>query len=186
MTTIWVLLAGGIGFTALVIYDALQLTPRSELLALASNIGSVGVALATFGTLFVAPWPDNPLWAWMLGIVAVALSVAFLWRSVYGEIRHAEIRRGEPRSVIDTGSYAVVRHPGFWPYAAMHAVIFLLWRDARVAVVGGALVLMDLLLVLIEDVWIFPRLLRGYDVYKQRVPMLIPRLWRRVRGTENV
>ena len=68
----------------------------------------------------------------------------------------------------------------------MHAVIFLLWRDARVAVVGGALVLMDLLLVLIEDVWIFPRLLRGYDVYKQRVPMLIPRLWRRVRGTENV
>ena len=74
--------------------------------------------------------------------------------------------------LIDSGIYRCCRHPGVWGFILM-AVGFTLGSGSML-ILWTALTwtLFDLIHVWIQDVYIFPRSIPGYDQYQRRVPFL--------------
>lgn len=77
--------------------------------------------------------------------------------------------------LVDTGAYGVCRHPGFWflliAYVSL-SVIFFSFKAVLFSIIVSTL---NLLYIYVEDVFIFPKTIYGYDDYKKRVPFLVPR-----------
>jgi protein-S-isoprenylcysteine O-methyltransferase Ste14 len=140
----------------------------------------VGIAL-----LFFAPmcWPAAPvLWTvsettgWIV-FASTALCFAFAWwaRLTMGRLWNGWVGRTEDHRIVDTGPFAIVRHP---IYTAIIAAAFLLAIELGTipAVAGAVLFLLAF--------WMKARLEEGflrtelgaaaYDSYRRRVPMLIP------------
>jgi protein-S-isoprenylcysteine O-methyltransferase Ste14 len=169
---------GVCGFGAVLLYDYLQLLQTKRFLSVTSIIGAVSVLLATGGLFLIEPIRPMPVLISVPISTGVGMSVALLIRSVYWEIPHSKIEASfhdeSRRTVIRTGSYRWSRHPGFLWYVALVVFIGLRMNHRTVWTVGGVFVLADLIVVLIEDAVIFPRLFRDYADYKEEVPMLIP------------
>lgn len=86
------------------------------------------------------------------------------------------------RIAITTGTYGLVRHPGFLWMVLATAPISLAYLDATVSAALLAVNLGNLALVVIEDTLLFPRIFVNYRSYKKHVPFLWPG---RLRGRKN-
>lgn len=78
--------------------------------------------------------------------------------------------------VIDTGMYALCRHPGvIWFFFLF---LFLWMASGKAMMLQAAIIwtIMDIIHVYIQDRWIFPKTLTGYELYKEKAPFLIPNL----------
>lgn len=180
-----------IGFLLLMIADLLWTKGRGS----ASALRKTGYAIigCAFGLLVLAPDPSWPFPAqegtvermagWRpgpeLAVVFVALAAAsgalLVW-SVFLEIGIARKKLGLRRfDIVTSGTYSLCRHPGFW------------WLTFLVLALGALkgikvyftpvfmMVFLDLLLVLLQDRYTFPKVFPAYDDYKKSVPFLIPR-----------
>lgn len=135
--------------------------------------------------LFFAPswWPSAPqLWitaeatGWIL-FALTALCFAFAWwaRLTMGRLWNGFVGRTENHRIVDTGPFAIVRHP---IYTAIISAAFLLAIELGTlpALAGAAAFALAF--------WMKARLEEGflrtelgadaYDSYRRRVPMLIP------------
>ena len=79
---------------------------------------------------------------------------------------------GEDRPVCASGVYALCRHPGVLWFAGAYLCLwggcgFPLWAAVLYTV-------LDVLLVVFEDGWVFPARLSGYDDYRRTTPFLLP------------
>lgn len=125
----------------------------------------------------VAPlWRVNRAGAWLC-VALVALGMAFAWwaRIHLGRLWSGHITRKVNHKVVDTGPYALVRHPiytGLLLALAATAAV-----KGTVAGLSGA-VLFGLgfyLKARIEEGWLTQQLgADAYASYRQRVPMLLP------------
>lgn len=175
------ILSGIVGFCLTLYYDLQQLDNRLKVRRGTSTAGAIFVTLATACLYFIAIPPDMVWWVLLPGFSVVVLSAFMVLRSTILEIPHKKIAAGDERKLIDTGSYAITRHPGFMWYFIMCATTVTLYRDPNVALLAASLLAMELIVVVLEDRWIFPRLFPGYREYQDRVPMLFPfRIGRRV------
>lgn len=181
------------GFLLLAIADLMELRgQRRFLLAAVPGYGLVGIAMILFlpgvpprrvetGTEALAA-------AGILGAVLIAVAAAsavLLARTVFFEPATARRKENIPAgTAVSSGSYGLCRHPGFWWFSLAVAAL-----GAR-NMVGGAAVLTvmitvsimiaaDLLLILLQDCYTFPRILDGYEKYRKAVPFLVPRIPRR-------
>jgi protein-S-isoprenylcysteine O-methyltransferase Ste14 len=142
--------------------------------------------LATVGgaaALFVGDRFDGaPLWrlnagaAWTLVAVA-ALGLAFTWwaRLYLGRLWSSAVTRKADHHVVDTGPYAIVRHPIYTGIiVALYATAFL--KASALGIAG--------VVVMTYGFWLKARLeerflseqlgAEAYDAYRRKVPMLIP------------
>jgi protein-S-isoprenylcysteine O-methyltransferase Ste14 len=55
-------------------------------------------------------------------------------------------------------------------------VLISLYRDLEFTIIALAITFMNFVLILIEDVFLFPKLFVNYNNYKMKVPFIIPRL----------
>jgi protein-S-isoprenylcysteine O-methyltransferase Ste14 len=121
-------------------------------------------------------WHVHWLSAWTC-VLLIALGMAFAWwaRIHLGRLWSGRITRKTDHHVVDTGPYAIVRHP---IYTGM-----LLSLIATAAVKGVAWGVAGLLLIGLgiwmkasaEETWLRQELGEGaYDDYRRRVPMLLP------------
>ena len=76
--------------------------------------------------------------------------------------------------VITQGWYAACRHPGFWPLAFVYLFLWLLFSSELLLYAFIAFTFSNFFYIYIQDKYIFPRYIRGYDDYKKKVPFLIP------------
>ncbi len=144
-----------------------------------------GAAHYANGHLKLGPWPGlmgEHVWAppleigWTM-VALTALGFAFAWwaRIHLGRLWSGSITRKEGHRVIDTGPYAIVRHPIYTG---------ILLAGVASAVAMGTLHAYLGALLLIIGYWIKAKLeerfLReelgpaDYDAYRRRVPMLVP------------
>ena len=124
-------------------------------------------------------WRLDTLVSWILFGATVA-GFAFCWwaRIHLGALWSGSVTRKADHRVIETGPYALVRHPIYTGLIAASLATAAL-RGTAFSLVGAGLVVLGL--------WLKGRLeerfLRAelgpadYDVYAARTPMLIPRLW---------
>jgi protein-S-isoprenylcysteine O-methyltransferase Ste14 len=121
-------------------------------------------------------WQVNQPIAWML-VAIVALGLAFTWwaRIYLGRLWSSSVTRKVDHYIVDTGPYAIVRHP---IYTGLIVAIF------ATAALPGSLTAIVGALVMTFAFWIKARLeerfLRehlgreAYDAYRRRTPMLLP------------
>jgi protein-S-isoprenylcysteine O-methyltransferase Ste14 len=119
-----------------------------------------------------------PTWmaAWVC-VALVALGFVFTWwaRIYLGNLWSASVTLKEGHRIVDTGPYAIVRHP---IYTGLLLAVF-----ATAGVKGTVYGIVGALLVTLgfwmkartEEAWLREQLgAEAYDAYRKRVPMLLP------------
>jgi protein-S-isoprenylcysteine O-methyltransferase Ste14 len=146
-------------------------------------------ALASFGILLLfvpnfAGAPGAPLWSapaavqWLLLALTVA-GFGFCWwaRLHLGRLWSLLVTLKEDHRIVDTGPYALVRHP-IYSGLMFSAAATALMRASPAALAGAALVCVGFAITArIEEGFLRAQLgAAAYDAYSRRVPMLVPRL----------
>src|ERR1700722_17744938 len=179
ITAVWVLWVASWIAAAVWSDPAAQRTGVGE--SLGYRIATVlGAALLFYGGylshLHARLWDLGQAGDWTLVAIAV-LGLAFTWwaRLYLGRLWSSSVTKKADHRVVDTGPYAIVRHPIYTG--------IILACAATAAQLGTALAVAGVL-VLWVGFWIKARLeerfLRGqleegaYDAYRQKVPMLGP------------
>ncbi len=174
------LTVGGIGFALILIYDLFQVTGKERLSWLLSLIGYGMVSASVLLPLLSLRPSATPLPERFALIAFAAAAFLLLIYSVLFEIPLALKRSGrlatKPRKVVSVGFYAVVRHPGFLWFTLGLLALVLLYRRGGLIQIAAGLVLFDFILILIEDLILFPRIFTDYGAYKERVPFILPRI----------
>ena len=121
-------------------------------------------------------WPVSDVLGWALVGVAIA-GFAFTWwaRLHLGRLWSATVQRKADHRVVDTGPYAIVRHPIYTGVIVAMAAVTA--QRATVFALAG-------MTIMTAGWWIKARLeerflreqlgLAAYDAYATRVPMLVP------------
>lgn len=76
--------------------------------------------------------------------------------------------------VVDTGMYALCRHPGVIWFFLFYLFLWLASGKMMMMWAGIIWTVMDIIHVYVQDRWLFPKTLNSYDRYKLEVPFLIP------------
>jgi protein-S-isoprenylcysteine O-methyltransferase Ste14 len=122
-------------------------------------------------------WFKVPLFVVVVGDLLVAIGFYFIFR-VYRENTYtsATIELAENQKVIDTGPYAIVRHPMY-----VGGLLYLLATPLALGSYWGLIpfvVVFAMLIWRIVDEEQVLQNLEGYEEYKQRVRFrLLPRIW---------
>jgi protein-S-isoprenylcysteine O-methyltransferase Ste14 len=141
-------------------------------------LGAAGVLLL-FGLADVGPsvflWQVSTLVAWLLVAVAAG-GLAFTWwaRLHLGRLWSGTVTRKAEHRIVDTGPYALVRHP---IYSGITAAAFATaaFRGVLLSFVGAAVLTAGWIVkARLEERFLREELGREYDAYARRVPMIIP------------
>jgi protein-S-isoprenylcysteine O-methyltransferase Ste14 len=161
-------------------------TNRTEKLALTSDTLLYRAAIVA-GAILITPWASRrlsspPLWdvsyadAYVLAAVTLA-GILFAWwaRIHIGRLWSGSITRKEGHRVIDTGPYALVRHP-IYTGLIVAFVASALAQATAAALAGAALLTIGFWLkARAEERFLTAELGAGaYGAYRRRVPMLVP------------
>lgn len=135
-----------------------------------------GVLLLAAATVLACVGNVSPLPA-ALRPVFGALGLVFLFLTLYslfGAIPAGSsyLKPGQGREVCATGVYALCRHPGVLFFIPLYLCLWL-WLGLPLYM-ALTYSLLNLLLVTLEDLRVFPALIRGYDRYRAQTPFLIP------------
>jgi len=122
----------------------------------------------------MAGWRPGSALAAIFMVLAAVSSILLFW-SVFLEIGIIRKKLGLVSSdIVSSGTYGLCRHPGFWWLTFLVLAIGALkGLNAYFAPVSMTIFL-DLLLILFQDRYTFPKVFPRYDDYKESVPFLLP------------
>jgi protein-S-isoprenylcysteine O-methyltransferase Ste14 len=126
----------------------------------------------------------GPLRFWYIGwdgawtcAVLVALGFAFTWwaRIHLGVLWSGSVTRKVDHRVIDTGPYAIVRHP-IYTGLSLAILATAAAKGTLLGIVGGLLLIIGLWMkARLEERWLSQELnAAAYEAYRRKVPMLVP------------
>lgn len=121
-------------------------------------------------------WHIGWIGAWLC-VALIALGFAFCWwaRIHLGRLWSGMVTRKADHKVIDTGPYALVRHPIYT--GILLAVLATMAAKGTVLAIAGALLIVIgiWMKARLEERWLSQELGVGaYEEYRRRVPMLLP------------
>ena len=171
---LWFLL-GCCGFLPLYLFDWNKTGPGIPALNACFPLGFLMIAAGTGGVLLTAP---ARLPAFGLQILFFALAAAALALEVYAlffalpfEKTYVSTRKGE---LVSDGMYALCRHPGVLWFMALYLCLWLARGQIMMLWTALAYTALDLVHVFVQDRFCFPKMLEGYEAYRQETPFLIP------------
>lgn len=126
-------------------------------------------------------WPRAVLF-WAVSLVWLALLTYTLFFALPFDQTYADPTK--KRCVCRTGMYALCRHPGVMWFILFYAFLYLAVPIPETLWGGAALCVGNIIYILIQDFWTFPRTFIDYDTYRQEVPFLIP-TWTSVRRAQK-
>lgn len=143
-------------------------------------------ALFMAGTLFLAAamcilfWKNKAVLfqtssdgIWMAGSVFfLCLLVYTLFFALPFEATYVE--ECKYREAYTEGVYALCRHPGVLWFGGFYLCAAALWKSPEGTLFSVTVVILDILYVLFQDLYSFPRTFSNYGKYKESTPFLIP------------
>jgi protein-S-isoprenylcysteine O-methyltransferase Ste14 len=108
----------------------------------------------------------------LISLAAAALEYRALFSSL--PVIHTYLGNNEPTQLVDSGMYALCRHPGalWFPLFSVSLAIGL--GNWELLASAGLASLLNLWYVWFQDLFIFPRTIAGYRKYQESTPFLIP------------
>jgi protein-S-isoprenylcysteine O-methyltransferase Ste14 len=138
------------GFTIL-FYSLARMVLASEKLALPHSVSVLGWVLLAVSVL----------------MISLALFINLPFRKTY-------IEEGVGDKLVKTGLYALVRHPGVYWVALFFFSLFFISGSVQMLIAAPIFAVLNTSLVVIQDIYFFPRMFEGYKDYQKETPMLIP------------
>ena len=132
----------------------------------------VGVALLVVSTVGLCIGRGSALPV-LFRVIFGILALIFGALTLYAVLSVAfKTGKSTEKKVCTDGLYALCRHPGVLFFVPLY---FCLWLSCGLPIYAAAIFcLLNGLLIVFEDVLVFPALLDDYDRYKLQVPFIIP------------
>jgi len=167
---------GIIGFTVIHLFDLVSLkrVPRAKPIVWASGSG-----LLIYSLVMICLAPDKlvlPVWLTWLGWGLLSLSLPLLIHSLFVGLpfRKTYLATGIADRLITTGVYALTRHPGVIWFTILMLALIPVAGSRLLLIAAPVFITLDILLVTIQDRFIFGRMFDGYESYRHQTPMLLP------------
>ena len=141
-------------------------------------LGCIGLASATAWLLWVegvaARVGETPAITWVC-LTGAALMLAGLIYTLFFALPFSNtyVADGEHKTV-DTGLYGACRHPGVWFLSGMYLMLALAVPTRVMWAAFALYTTLDILYVWLQDKFIFPKTLGGWERYRSTTPFLIP------------
>lgn len=172
------ILLGIAGFVFCCVFDLNKTYWNYRFLNLSFTLGSILLVFSTFMCILQA---DLPTLLTKFGIYHLLILICLTF-SIMAEIYalffalpfQTTYMENTTASIVTKGWYAACRHPGFWTLAFVYLFLWLLFGDTLLFYAFVIYTLCNLLYILIQDTYIFPKYIQGYDEYKKTVPFLVP------------
>ncbi len=168
------LVLGCFAFLLFFLSDLNDCCIRRRPLAVCFPLGGLLLSVATVLSCHRHPSP-LPLPVKGVGLVFGTVFFLLLLKALFFSMPASEayVEQETGRAATTEGLYALCRHPGvlfFIPlYLCLSVTFGLPYRESAIYSV------LNFLLIVFEDAYVFPRVLSGYDAYKKTTPFLIPR-----------
>lgn len=170
------ILLGALAFAAAFAFDWASWLglPRVKPLLGFAAVALLGAALARIAA---NPgrfrWPAWTAYAgWPLLLAAGGLAIYSLFIEIPFTATYA--RQGVGQTLVKTGTYALVRHPGVLWFGLWMLGFVLVTRQRLAPLAGAIWLVLDVILVWLEEVLLFSKMFPGYAVYQRETPMLVP------------
>ncbi len=170
------ILLGVTGFLFIHLFDifALKKWPLVKPLSwfLGSGLLVYAAVMACLGTEKLS----LPNWVIWLGWPMLVASAVILINSLFINLpfKRTYIERGSSNQLITTGLYLLVRHPWFHGFFLIIISLILLTGSTLITYALFTWAPLVILLIFIQDRFLFHRMFPGYYNYQKNTPMLIP------------
>ena len=167
---------GAIGFTVVHIFDFVSLKRIPKLKPV---IWAAGSGLLIYALVMLCLSPEKlvlPVWLTVVGWVVLGLSGVFLIHSLFIKLpfRKTYVAEGVGDELITSGPYALVRHPGVIWFTLFMLSLIPVSRSTILLIAAPVFIAIDILLVFLQDKFVFGRMFNGYKDYRRETPMLLP------------
>ena len=173
------ILIGCLAFSFLYLFDFNKIRLNCKSINVCFAISVVLLAYSTIGILlghYKRTIVNLPLQI-IAGFFAVIALILLLYSLFFALPFNATYVDAEDNNtVVDTGMYALCRHPGVIWFFFLY---LFLWLSSGIKIMmwaGLVWTLMDVFHVYLQDNWFFPLSLKDYELYKTGTPFLIPSL----------
>ncbi len=170
------IIIGAVGFTLAHIFDLVSLKRIPRLKPI---IWFLGCGLLIYSLVMICRYPVKimlPAWSIWLGWGVLAVSASLLIHSLFISLpfRRTYITTGVGDKLVKTGLYALVRHPGVMWFPLFILSLIPISRSSLLLIAAPIFIGLDIVLVVIQDRFVFGRMFDGYDSYRRQTPMLLP------------
>ncbi len=169
------IILGIIGFMLLYIFDLNKILWQKQILNVLFAFGLMLLGIGTFLLYYeyeMIIFSYNLSW---LFIIFAIINLLLIFYALFGALPFKRTYiKTDINKVVDTGLYALCRHPGVLFFGFFY--LFLYLSNLRNIFLWSFLLwtIMDIIHVWIQDQFIFPKALIGYTAYQKNVPFLIP------------
>lgn len=169
------LVLGCIGFLFLYIFDYNKVKRIHEVF---NSFFIIGISIIGYASLslFIMSTQAFSLGFWLTGTFYVlsVVSALFMFYALFGALPFKSTYViGKSNQTVDTGMYALCRHPGVWGFFFMYFFMYLARGDIMILYACILWTFMDIIHVWIQDVYFFPKTLSGYLTYQETTPFLL-------------
>lgn len=171
------LLIGIGGFVLLFIYEVNQVLWHKSFIKAFFTSGFLCIITATF-LMMLDGWSginvmSSSFW---IGVICFILFFALLIYTLFFSIPFTAsyIEQFQQRSVYTEKMYALSRHPGVLWFIGVYSSLVLIFPTQSMIVLAVVLSILNIIYILIQDIWSFPKLFVDYNEYKNTTPFLIP------------
>jgi len=140
------------------------------------GLGSALLVYATVGVCLSGDTLSLPAWSTWLGWGLLVASLTLLIHVLFINLPFGKtyIKTGVGDRLVTTGLYALVRHPWLPSFALVLLSLLLVSHSSLLLVAAPVWLVLDVVLVAIQDRYVFGRMFPGYREYRQQTPMLWP------------
>ena len=170
------LLPGIVGFCLFIVFDLNKIKWQKPLLNGFFALGGLLLILSTALCIVPELGDFSPGMFSALSLLGLLLSGAALIYALFFALPFEDTYKdSKSLPLVSGGIYGLCRHPGFWPFLLMYVFLWLSFGGEPLLWAMLVFPLCNLIYIIIQDKYIFPLYIAGYDDYKKSVPFLIPR-----------
>ncbi len=157
-----------IGFVLYFVYDYNQISFHNKILKSFFLIGTLCLVLGTV----IAIIQTHLVIVHLSGIVITGLGLISTIYTLFFALDFDDTYKNEKFSVCRTGVYGLCRHPGVWCLCLFYIGLWITFMTKELALVCLLTTSLNILYVIYQDRFIFPKVFDDYHEYQQDIPFL--------------
>lgn len=164
---------GILGFLLFFLYDINGIKWQRKFLHTLFLFGCFLIGVTTVAAI-LQNWEPSRI-SWEAAVLAVFF-FGMLINTLFFALPFSDtyIKTEKTSQLCKTGVYALCRHPGVLWFIAFYVFLYFTFPSGDLAVLSITLCICNILYILFQDMWSFPKIFYDYDTYRQETPFLIP------------